>query len=253
MGKVSLCVLLFLAFLGFHRVETQTLGLPAASVPRVQVSVDTGHAEQLWQQARQAWTRGEAYKPGQMRIVSDEIDRRGQVSSSTVTLLSMRYVGGQTQTEVIMATKDGKDVTAQTRADYARRDSNASAQTDGPFNPDDLIPFTASAFPDLRRGPSQLQGGFLVLPYEITKKKSGSVGRLFLSPAGWPLRMTYTLQPLPPLVSMFEGEVHFSRLENDSLVASQMSFLAEGGLLLVRKRFSIRMEFTDYRYVGIFQ
>jgi len=231
--------------------QPASIPTPGLIAPEIRLaSVDMTTSDSLWQQANQAWSKGEAYKPGSMRIVSEELDRRGQVSSSTITVLALRYAGNDTITEVVSATKDGKDITAQTRADYAKRAASSGSQNDGPMNPDDLIPFTASARPDLRRGPGQTHNGLLVLPYEIVKKKSGSVGRLFFNASGWPVRMTYTLQPLPPLVSLFEGEVHFNQLDTNALVAGSMSFLAEGGILLIRKRFAIRMDFSDYRLVG---
>ncbi|MBU0935890.1 MAG: hypothetical protein KKI09_12485 [Spirochaetes bacterium] len=201
-------------------------------------------ADSLWQKANQDWRLGQTFQAHRMRIVADELDKRGQIDSTTITDLAMRYVGEQTFTEVLNSSKDGRDTTAKTRADYAKRDGS---QNEGPMDPMDFIPFSATVSEFLRRGPAAWVGGVLSVPYEITKPKSGSEGILFFSAQGSPEYLEYSMKPLPPLVSHFRGEIHFLRLPEGALVISGMRFDAEGGILLIRKRYAIRMEFSDYR------
>ena len=111
----------------------------------------------------------------------------------------------------------------------------------------DILPFAAQAADALRRAAPVLRTGQLVVPYELVRPKFGAAGELFFNPDGHPQRLVYTLKPLPPFVSRFDGDIEFQILPDGALVVSAVGFSGEGGFLLIRKYFRVRMDFSDYR------
>ena len=81
------------------------------------------------------------------------------------------------------------------------------------------------------------------VPYAIKDGKSGSRGTAYFDGQGSPLYIEYRLDPLPSMVSSFSGRASFSLLQDGALVISGMRFEGEAGILFVKTRFSVSMEF----------
>lgn len=207
--------------------------------------------DSAWAQAKEAWIRGQAYKPQRMSVRFDELDGRGLVKSSTSTEYALRWNGDSSDATIVRASKDGKDITEKAREDERKRKkpdatSGASDSSSG-MEPDDFVPFSDKAGPKLSKGPTRWNGAEFFVPYAILDTTSGSVGELHFGPSGQVLSLSYSLQKKPSMLSEFFGTASFSSMPDGALVIRAYGFSGEGGFLFIRMRFAVLMEFFDYR------
>lgn len=203
-------------------------------------------ADALWDRARTAWSAGESYKPARMSILFQELDAKGAVKSSTLNEYSLSYPGGGTVSSLLRSIKDGKDVTEKARAEQRKQEARGGSGGDGRLDAEDIVPFSAKVAPSVVRGEAVMGTVTVTVPYEILDKKAGSVGAVTFGPSGDPLSLRYSLKPLPAMVSEMAGDASFLRLPDGAIVVSSFGFSGEGGILFVRMRFSVRMDFSGF-------
>lgn len=207
--------------------------------------------ELAWALAREAWARGQAYKAHRMTSRFDELNGKGEVSSSTYTEYALRWNGDRSEATIIRATKDGKDITEKAREEERKRKkpdaTSAASGSSGGMDAGDFVPFSEKAAPKLSRGVARWSGADFSVPYRIKDPKSGSIGEVRFGPSGMPLSLSYSLEKMPSMVGEFLGTATFSTLPDGALVISRYGFSGEGGFLFIRMRFNVVMDFSDYR------
>jgi hypothetical protein len=84
------------------------------------------------------------------------------------------------------------------------------------------------------------------VPYSIRHPKQGSKGIVHFDATLKPVTIDYNPDPLPPMVSVFDGTMRLAALPDGSLVVSDLVFSGEGGILFLRMRFLVSIAFSGY-------
>jgi hypothetical protein len=222
-----------------------------AAQSRIEASL-AAPAPEYWLRAVVAWERGQAYRPRAMTMRFTELDRNGQAKSVTLNEYGLSYVGDQPRYELIRSTKDGKDQTEKAKAEEAKRSASARGGPGGPpgssgsSDPLASMPFSDKIPGPLELGQPRAAGSAVSLPYAIKHDKQGSEGVVFFDERLRATRIEYRPKPLPAMVSEFFGVMRLWELPDGALVLSTMEFSGEGGVLFVRIRFSVGIEFSSY-------
>ena len=174
----------------------------ALSVPAVSAAAP---ADPLWREAVAAASRAEAWSPGEVRILIEMADDRGNVLETW----DNRYLiaagpDGTLSTEVVAAIHDGKDETRKEREAQAKRESAAPRDgagdwtrfIDDPFDPAIQESVTVRRLADPRTIAGTACAAF---SFTIAKPKGVSIeGTAWLDAAtGVPLEAVSAPQPLP--------------------------------------------------------
>lgn len=229
------------------------LALPAAVSAQARIEASLGApAPEYWLRAAAAWERGQAYRPRAMTMRFTELDRDGRAKSVTLNEYRLSYEGEQPRYELIRSTKDGKDQTEKAKAEEAKRSASARGGPGGPpgssgsSDPLASMPFSDKIPGPLELGQPRAAGSAVSLPYAIKHDKQGSEGVVFFDERLRATRIEYRPKPLPAMVSEFSGVMRLRELPDGALVLSAMEFSGEGGVLFVRMRFSVGIDFSDY-------
>lgn len=225
---------------------------PAASAQARIEAVLGASAPDYWLRAAAAWERGQAYRPRAMAMRFTELDRDGRAKSVTLNEYRLSYDGDQPRYELVRSTKDGEDLTAKAKAEEAKRSASGSGGPGGPpgssgsSDPLASMPFSDKIPGPLELGRPRAAGSALALPYAIEHDKQGSEGVVFFDDSLRATRIEYSPRPLPAMVSEFDCVMRLRELPDGALVLSAMEFSGEAGVLFVRMRFSVDLEFSDY-------
>lgn len=223
----------------------------ASAQSRLEASLG-GPAPDYWLRAAAAWERGQAYRPRAMSMRFTELDRDGRAKSVTLNEYRLSYDGDQPRYELIRSTKDGKDQTEKAKAEDAKRSASGRGGSGGPpsssgsSDPLASMPFSDKIPGPLELGQPRAVGTARSLPYAIKHDKQGSEGAVFFDELLRATRIEYRPKPLPAMVSEFSGVMRLRELPDGALVLSAMEFSGEGGVLFVRMRFSVGIDFSDY-------
>lgn len=226
---------------------------PAAVSAQARIEASLGApAPEYWLRAAAAWERGQAYRPRAMSMRFTELDRDGRAKSVTLNEYRLSYEGDQPRYELIRSTKDGEDRTEKAKAEEAKRSASARGASGGPpgssgsSDPLASMPLSDKIPGPLELGQPRAVGSALSLPYAIKHDKRGSEGVVFFDERLRATRVEYRPKPLPAMVSEFSGVMRLRELPDGALVLSAMEFSGEGGVLFVRMRFSVGIDFSNY-------
>jgi hypothetical protein len=209
------------------------LPLPAASA--------AAPAEPLWLAGVAAAARAKAWSPGEMRILIDLADDGGR----TLDTWDNRYrvsagPDGVLRTEVVSASRNGKDETRKEREAQAKRDGEA-ASDDGSswsrFLDDPLDPAVQESVVIRRLADARTIGGAACVAFAFTlaKQKGASVeGTAWLDAAtGIPVEVVSTPRPLPRGAHEMTTTVRYA-----GGLPAEVFIEGSGSLLFFKRRFS---------------
>jgi hypothetical protein len=172
--------------------------------------------------------------------VVEELDGEGKVGSRTDILERRTTRGGQPTSEVLRATRDGRDVTAEVRAqrqkEQEKRRKEGRRDNASPF-----VPEVQGRYRFVLKGPVEGKAGQVRIGL-VPREKDAELlegeavvdaeRAVLLSLEGHPAK-------LPPLADRVDLRFDFGRVTPTGNDLSSLSIDAEGGLLFVRKHMRI--------------
>ncbi len=215
----------------------------AAEAPPLSKNLPMDH----WAALLDRWESGTAWLPFRLSFRSEEIGKKGETVGWEENDFSLSYprTAKDPETTILRSVKDGKDVTEERKkkASPGRPPMGQDASDSFP----DAVPLLREVQEKLTWKSSGASPVDAVLGYTIAHSKRKVQGSLSLDDAGRPRTFSYTYDPLPNFVNRFDGTGKFKTLEDGSIVLESMSFIAEGSILMIRKKYAITMRFSDYR------
>ena len=200
-----------------------------------------------WDRLVTRWASGQEWKPSRMSIRSKELGKDGSVISVEETVLSLRYPHGPDKpvSEILQATKDGKDVTTERRSKAPNKGGFGGGGPPGGLEFPDPFPFGSKALGKASLSLSRPSfSGFDTFSYRIDGK-TAVVGKLWLA-AGEPYSLEYTLDPLPFYLKSFSGEAYFALAPDASLVTKELSFDADAEVVFIKKHYRFSLFFEGW-------
>lgn len=218
----------------------------------------TAAADDLWEQAVSHFALYQDLLPGRMTIRFDQYNGRGKLVSSEYSEIEVE-VGpdGEIQGNIILAIKDGRDITEKRQDDPPSwggpfggggddgGDSPFAGLTMSPFDPDEQQRvIVADTGRTERIGPATTR----VMTFRHNTSEDGSTtGSVWLDTrTGAPLKLVAGIEPLPGYVDELEIIQSFEVDGDGRWYMSRMEFVGEGNLLFVRRRIESEFEFADY-------
>jgi hypothetical protein len=253
------------------------LSSPASCKAADSTSAVSGAHPALWVQAVRIFELNKNLVPGRVSQKVQELDKNGGVKSETdVDVLFSLDGTGEIKTEIVKASKDGKDITAEERkkADElarkqaekdaakeqgkkdAKDDSDEHSHTfslsDTPFNPErqNDVRVTETACRDTIDGASCACYEFSYpekRPADAKGKPAIIKGRAWIEESsGRAVKLEYTRDPLPKHVKNMLTTLRYRGEGEGSWVLSRMAFDARGAFLFFGKSIRGDFRFSDY-------
>ncbi len=202
------------------------------------------HADELWENAIDAYERSKDNQPKVMHMRYEELKKDGSVDDvREIDSVFVKKENGQTDSEIIKVVHNGKDITEQEKK--KSNDDKGKKQT---------FSLRGDLFAREKQDSvkySRLEGSTLVaekdcVVYAFEQKVSDTVnykGRVWLdSTNGLPVKSEFTMNPLPSKVKKMDIVVHY--MVNDGLFAFKtISFNVHASFLIISKRIRTFMEF----------
>jgi hypothetical protein len=287
---------------GFFRIATLpitillcALALPApagAAAPDSTRALDGAAAKAqpaLWAQAVKIYEANKDLVPGKVLQKIEELDDDGRVKSESNVEIVLSLGGdGNIKSEIVKASKDGKDITAEERkkADErekkqaaekekeaekkkeaeknAAKDSNEDSKErshsissgDSPFNPElqNDVTVTETNTRETIDGRSCVRFDYAYpVPGEKPSKKKPAMvkGTAWIEEGtGNPVKLEFTNDPLPKGAKSMLTTMRYGNGENGSWILERMEFEASGSFLFFKKRIRGDIALGDYwKYV----
>ncbi len=231
----------------------------------------------LWMQAVSIFELNKNLVPGKVFQKIQELEKDGRVKSETDVDVALSLDdAGKIKTEIVKASKDGKDITAEQRKkadetakkqakdDAAKKASKKDAAgesdehshsfslDDTPFNPErqNDVHVTETA-----RG--ETIDGTRCACFEFSypeKRPAGAKGKPATikgkawidESSGHPVKLEYVSDPLPKHVKSMSTTLRYGADANDSWVVKEMIFEARGSFLFIGKSIRGDISLGDY-------
>ncbi len=228
-------------------------GLAAASLALVSPHLFPLEADAAWSRAASLAAESKRLSPGLIRFESLEYGKQGEILSREESISRISYdVAGKSSSQIIKATKDGKDVTEEKRAEAAKQKGppRGGMGSDGGFGmPDPLNPEKGASV--IRQTPVRENRDGVdswKFPFEYKKKGTlSSAGFLWIeAETGRPTAMEYKLKPLPLGVKHADFSLRFSAHEGSGVVIDWMRIGFDVNLLVFNKRMDMEISLSDY-------
>lgn len=218
-------------------------------------------ADPLWQKAVALAGANLDLVPGKMMSRIIELDDNGKTKSVNESWLRFYLAPDkQVETELLKAVKDGKDITAEQRKKMAedRKKQTASADSKDNKRPkksidlSDSNPFApgiqASVIKkSLDRREIIQEKNCLVYEYHYTKDELSYKGLAWLEEdTGTPLRLQYSLDPLPKYTTRMLTVINYSSDNSGLWHPATMTMEAAGKFLMIKKNLRMVFEFSEY-------
>lgn len=255
MKKAKAVLLLALSALAFSQPGTPGLGPGAAAQSPAE----------LWQRAVSIHRRNRAWYPEKITVLSEVLNRRGEPSSVTQLFFSLRLgPDGRLSTELTRALKNGEDTTARMKEKVRIRDprqgENANDQdyysvsiSDSPFDPErqSAVSFSASNERHLLFGRRCRRYDFT---YQTAIVRDGEREKLTWSGMAWleeasgvPVKLEFSLTPLPPRIRSLWTIYHYEKARPDRWLLTRVTISGLGGFLFIKKRFRTTTTLSGYK------
>jgi hypothetical protein len=268
--------------------------LPFAG-PAAAAAPDSTHAAAktqppLWAQAVKIFEANKDLVPGTVLQKIQELDDDGRVKSESNAEISLALDGeGKIKSDIVKATKDGKDVTADERkkaaerskkeaekekknkkeadkkaakdsksdgADGSKERSHSISSGDNPFNPEmqNDVRVTETNARETVDGRGCVRFGY---SYPAPSEKPSKGKPTLFKGTAWieestgnPVKIEYTNDPLPKGAKSMLTTLHYGNGTNGSWVVERMEFAASGSFLFIKKRIRGDISLGDYwKYV----
>jgi hypothetical protein len=217
-------------------------------------------ADTLWLRAVRLSDASRNLVPGTMWMRGQELDKHGKPKDEDkyYEARGRLFLGddGEVEFETVEAIEDGEDVTEKVREKERKEKAEAEENEDeeeesfgmqnyDPFDPEsqDRVSLTPVGEQMLDTLPAMVYD-FKEVDEEEEKEVSG---RAWLDgDSGAPLKVEYTLDPLPRGVKKMLTTIEYAFAPPDSLMVTRVTMRATGGFLFIKKHFKMDMTFDDY-------
>jgi hypothetical protein len=196
------------------------------------------------------------YKEGAVTMTSrvEELDKEGKVQHTQNVTLRLSVQEGAQRMEVLSASRDGQDVTAEERKEQAARQAKAEQDPKGKMNQRQQItlPFAAGAqagYAFQLLGPDANNPALQRIGFGPRGKKSKDlwVGEAVVDPeAGQVKWLKQRPSELPAFVDRIDMVLEFGAATSMGPAVSTMHMDGEGGLPFFKKKFRSVVTFKDY-------
>jgi hypothetical protein len=238
--------------------------LPAPEPPPEPSSRQSGQ-DSLWNLAVQVATARDTLVPGVIVTRTETLNDEGGVKDvEEITSKVYRGAGG-VETDVLMVLKNGKDITAERKAQWnaegeeQTRNAGKRGHADKQRISDQKLSFSLEEHPFLAcdqervtehpTGNSKLIDGRRCSEYSFVQKRSEKTvtGTAWLEEAtGVPLEITFAPDPLPRLVKEMSTTLRYVDDPPLGWRVREMVTQGMGKFLFFKKRLRVTGEFTEY-------
>jgi hypothetical protein len=206
-------------------------------------------SDALWQLAVETYTRNSNLTPGRMLVQVVQYNGRGHVVSEMESEMAISLdENGEIVTEVIYTRGELEPQEEGENADGGPFGQDGGGSFAGlnvsPFDPEQQEVVSAD-----RDGPQTWIEGVAVIPYHYEHQANDEalvVGTAWLSADdGTPVRLSYTIDPLPRFLRSFEVSQSYSDVDGEWTLG-EILIEVDARFLFVRRLVESRMEFSDY-------
>lgn len=194
---------------------------------------------------------------GDARVVvevrADELDGDGKVVSTDLSRFRLVKKGGETVgTELLLKSKDGKDVTAEAKAEQQKKDEGEKKSVGfsarSPFHPDQLAKYRFALL-----APPKDEPGLVRIGFQPAGEKTPELvmGEATVDPATGEL-LASTMRPSknPRFVDHLVMDLEYGAVTPAGRVLSRLTARGDGGFLFIRKRFAVVTTFSEWEAVA---
>jgi hypothetical protein len=243
----------------------------------------------LWAQAVKIFEANKDLVPGKVLQKIQELEDDGRVKSESNAEITLALDGsGKIKSDIVKASKDGKNVTAEERRKAEERSKKEAAKEqkkkdaekrakktsksdsdedskershsissdDGPFNPEiqNDVRVTETNARETIDGRSCVRFGYT---YPVRTEKPSKGKPVMVKGSAWieegtgnPVKVEFTNDPLPKGAKSLLTTLHYGSGGNGSWILDRMEFAASGSLLFFKKRIRGDISLGDYwKYV----
>jgi len=206
----------------------------------------------LWEKSVQIFSAHEKWIPGKMKMDMQLLDKNGDTEHVAHFEYKM-YLGqgDQVETELVHAFENGKDVTAEYREKNAKNSGEPEEQNnqefgisskDSPFHPDNQEKVIYE-----KTGEDRIDGTVCItFEYTLASDDGNQVGTAWINKDGFPVRLVYTIEPLPKGMKKMMTTCDYTVTEEKKLELSRMKLSGTAGFLFIKKNFNSTFTFSDY-------
>lgn len=209
-----------------------------------------------WKAATTASGAASGYVASRTVIRIEELDESGLVTSYEEAVTRLDWTKPVTETVVVSAVKNGKDVTDDWRKRYAKmaRDQ-AKSKADGtsgasggggPPGGFDATPFDPKYAKAVTLGEPAAAGAGFGVPYVIATEGGPVEGTASFSASGAPLGAVQRWTKPAMFVSAMSSKLRYA-YQDGALVVASMQIEGEASILFIKRRFRMGFEFSDWR------
>jgi len=229
-----------------------TLGAALAG-PAAAQTVDLPTARALWDRAVAAVAAGAAYKPGRMTGLMEELDAQGRTTGSERSAMRLSYPNGPDDPAVFIESyvKDGKDITAERRAQAAKPGGGSAGGPPAGADADDwsATPLDPERQPGITLLAARRETADVVaIDYEQRAGKQIFIGTVRLAAeTAAPLDAAYAFKKPPIYLERFTARlVYAAPAAGGAVWVEAMEYAVTATLLVVKKRMRGELRFSDY-------
>jgi hypothetical protein len=196
------------------------------------------------------------YKEGAVTMTSrvEELDKEGKAQHTQTVVLRLSVKDGAQRVEVVSASRDGQDVTADERKAQAEKQAKADEDPKGKMSQRQqlTLPFAADAQPKYAfqvLGPDANNPAYQRIAFEPRGKRSKDlwVGEAVVDPqAGEVKWLKQKPSDLPAFVDRIDMVLELGAATSVGSAVSAVRIEGEGGLPFFKKRFRSVITFKDY-------
>ena len=184
-------------------------------------------------------------------LVGQELDSDGKPKKHSESVRRVSSQGGERHTEVVSASEDGKDTTAEERKKQAARDEKRKASKEPPKGSNIASPFEPAEQAKLffwTLG-ADAKTGFVRIGFRPKGARSDDIieGEALVDPVrGETVSLSMRPSKMPTFVDKMDLELRFDAAVDGTRLLSSLKIAGEGGIAFVRRRGSAVTTFSDY-------
>ena len=220
------------------------------------LSVITFSAYADWNTAVDVFRNNADLKPHIMKVYSETYNRKGELEKTETVTYRLRYnSSGESESEMLSAYEDGKDVTEQKRKELEngrgnRGRSGPESEMEG-IDKHPLDPEVQNDVSVLDTGKKEAKIGRTcsVWNFEISlNDKYSGLGTAWLDvQSSEAVAIEYRIEPLFPFVEEMNIEMEFGTGSSDSWFMDKLKMSGKINMLIMKKGFNSVTTFSDYR------
>ncbi|MBI9106239.1 MAG: hypothetical protein JEZ04_05790 [Spirochaetales bacterium] len=210
-------------------------------------------ADSSWNTAVRHYRVSEDLKPHSMKVLSQTFNGKMDLEKTEELIFHLSYdVKGQTISELIQATEDGKDVTEQRKNENRNqrgRGGSPTGNSEG-FEKNPLDPAVQSDLTAADTGTTEDKDGERCAVWEFRLKLNNNhdaVGKTWISlKTGAAVSLEYSIEPNFPFVEEMSIGMNYKVDSMGRWLMKEMRFKGRVNMIIMKKNFDAITSFSDY-------